>query len=233
MSVSLGQILQGLIGQIADDPATREPALAVLNNPLLTLAEKASQVNAILSANGYSPVVTDLDVDAYLSRRYSEYFLNSRSSVVQLECIEISHPGFTKTYRLVRNAVKGVTVTLETGGTAFFEYYPMKLLPQSAKSDLDHSISLTFGDLGEVLPQELDAVMNYPKGMDIKPIVRYRVYRSDDLSSPIYGPLRLEVDSFTFNKTGSAFEAKAASLNLTSTGEIYSLTRFPALRGFL
>lgn len=165
--------------------------------------------------------------------RYSDYFLNSRSSVVQLELIEISHPGFTQTYRAVRNAVKGVTVTLETGGTAFFEYYPLKIVPQSSRDDLDHSISLTFGDLGEILPKELDAVMKYPKGQDIKPTVKYRVYRSDDLSSPLYGPLLLEVEAFTFDKQGATFEAKAPSINLTRTGEIYSLTRFPALRGFL
>lgn len=224
---------QDVAGQVKDDDGVREPIILILNDPTLPAATKASQVNSILSANGYSPVIVTNDVNIYLSKRYSEYFLNSRSSVVQLELIEISHPGFTQTYRVVRNAVKGVTVTLETGGTAFFEYYPMKIVPQSARSDLDHSISLTFGDLGEVLPKEMDAVMSYPKGLDIKPTVKYRVYRSDDLSSPIYGPLVLEVEAFNFNRQGATFDAKAASINLTSTGEIYSLTRFPALKGFL
>ena len=58
---------------------------------------------------------------------YSEFFLNSKSSVVQLELVEISHPNFTKVYRVVRNAVQGVTVKLETGANATFEYYPLRI----------------------------------------------------------------------------------------------------------
>lgn len=225
---------QDVAGQVqSDEDIDPVTYTIILNDPTLTVTEKSTLVNELLVEHGYSPVITPDDINVYLSKRYAEYFLNSRSSVVQLELVEISHPGFTQTYRVVRNAVKGITVTLETGGTAFFEYYPMKIVPQSARADLDHSISLTFGDLGEVLPLELDAVMRYPSGLDIKPTVKYRVYRSDDLSSPLYGPLTLEVEAFTFNRQGSTFEAKAPSVNLTRTGEIYSLTRFPALRGFL
>lgn len=230
MSLAAQDVASKVQADPDQDPVTYT---IILNDPTLPAGTKASQVNDLLIAAGYDGVVTADDVNVYLSKRYAEYFLNSRSSVVQLELIEISHPGFTQTYRAVRNAVKGVTVTLETGGTAFFEYYPMKIVPQSARSDLDHSISLTFGDLGEILPLEMDAVMKYPAGLDIKPTVKYRVYRSDDLSSPLYGPLVLEVEAFTFNRQGSTFEAKAPSVNLTRTGEIYSLTRFPALRGFL
>lgn len=164
---------------------------------------------------------------------YSEYFLNSRSSVAQVETLELSHPAFSQTYRIVRNATQGITATLETGGTAVFDYYPVKIVPQSARADLDHGISITFGDLGEILPTEMDNVMKYPGGMDTKPIIKYRVYRSDDYENILYGPLTLEVENFTFDRQGCTFEAKAPSLNLTSTGEIYSLSRFPGLRGFL
>jgi hypothetical protein len=43
----------------------------------------------------------------------------------------------------------------------------------------------------------------------------------------------MQVDSFTFTKTGATFQARAARLNNTKTGELYLLTRFPTLRGFL
>ena len=165
---------------------------------------------------------------------YSQFFLNSRSSVVQLDLIEISHPDFSQTYRIVRNNTSGVTVTLETGATAIFVYYPMKISPQHARDDLDHGLSLTFGDLGEILPLEMDLVMKGTNGgLKTKPIIKYRVYRSDDLTAPLYGPLKLEVEAFTFDKKGCTFEAKAPSVNLTRTGETYSLVRFPMLRGFL
>lgn len=163
---------------------------------------------------------------------YSEFFLNSRSSIVQLELIEISHPNFTKVYRVVRNAVQGITVTLETGATAAFDYYPLRVENNGAKDDLDQSFTITLGDLGEVLPKELDSVAS-ANGFNVKPVVRYRTYRSDDLSRPLFGPIVLEVESFAFTREGSTFTAKAPSLNINKTGELYKLERFPMLRGFL
>lgn len=212
-------------------PATVEALRVLAADPSLTPAEAADEINVILAP--YDIVVDQVDVDIYRSQRYVNYFLNSKSSVAQLETVEISHPAFSKVYRIVRNSAAGLDAILENGASAHFDYYPIKLVPQHARDDLDHSISVTFGDLGEILPLELDRVMNYPAGMSTKPVVKYRVYRSDDLSSPLYGPLILEVEAFTFNKEGSTFEAKAPSINLTRTGELYSLTRFPGLRGFL
>lgn len=164
---------------------------------------------------------------------YTDFFLNSKSSVVQLELLEISHPNFSKTYRVVRNAVNGVTVTHETAAVFDYEYYPLKIKPQGARDDLDHFIEVSFGDLGEILPLELDNIMKAPGGMQIKPTVKYRVYRSDQLTAPLYGPLLLEVSSLSFDEQGCTFEAKAPALNLTRTGQIYSISRFPPLRGFI
>ena len=163
---------------------------------------------------------------------YSEFFLNSRSSVVQLELIEISHSKFSKVYRVVRNAVNGVTVTLETGATEVFDYYPLRIENNGARDDLDQSFNITLGDLGEVLPVELDRVAS-GDGFGEKPKVVYRTYRSDDLNRPLFGPILLEVESFAFNREGCTFTAKAPSLNINKTGELYLLDRFPMLRGFL
>ncbi|MBN46212.1 MAG: hypothetical protein CMH23_07030 [Methylophaga sp.] len=163
---------------------------------------------------------------------YSEFFLNSSSSVVQLELLEISHPNFTKTYRIVRNAVNGVTVTLEDASVETFDYYPLRITGTETRENLDFSLRIDLGDLGEVLPPELDAVSS-AGGFETKPIVKYRTYRSDDLNAPLFGPLVLEVKSFSFNREGSTFEAKAPSLNVNKTGELYKIDRFPMLRGFL
>lgn len=163
---------------------------------------------------------------------YSEFFLNSKSSVVQLELLELSHPNFSKVYRIVRNAVQGVTVTLETSVVATFDYYPLRIESNGSRDDLDQSFSITLGDLGEILPKELDSVSS-ANTFNIKPTIVYRTYRSDDLSKPLFGPVHLEVDSFAFNKDGASFQAKAPSLNVNKTGEIYTFERFPMLRGFL
>lgn len=163
---------------------------------------------------------------------YAEFFLKSKSSVVQLETLEIYHPNFTKTYRIVRNSVEGVSVILENGASADFSYYPLQIENAGIRDDLDQAIKINLGDLGEVLPKELDEVSSN-NGFGIKPTVIYRTYRSDDLTRPLFGPVALEVSSFAFNREGSTFEAKAPSLNISKTGEIYKLDRFPMLRGFL
>lgn len=163
---------------------------------------------------------------------YSEFFLNSDSNVVQLELIEINHSKFTQTYRIVRNACQGVTVTLETAVQAHFDYYPLKIEISANKDDLDQAFTITLGDLGQVLPTELDRVASM-SGFSEKPVLLYRTYRSDDLTTPLVGPITLQIESFAFNREGVTFIAKAPSLNINKTGETYSLERFPMLRGFL
>lgn len=215
-------------------PTTVNQAAQIAVDPAKDYATRASEINALFEEYPeVTYVLTSADLEEYQFAKYADFFLNAPSHVAQLETFEISHPGFSKTYRVVRNAVKGLTATLETGGAAVFEYYPMKVSPQSSRDDLDYELSLTFGDLGEILPQELDNVMNYSNGLNIRPTVKYRVYRSDDLRAPLYGPITLEVEAFTFNKDGASFDAKAVGINVTRTGEVFSLSRFPALRGFL
>lgn len=163
----------------------------------------------------------------------SNFFLGSSSTVVQLELLEFSHASFSKTYRIVRNAIDGITVTLEDLSSQTFEYYPLRITMGDSKDDLDQEIKVEFGDLGQVLPQELDLVAGGASGFSVKPTMKYRTYRSDILTAPLFGPLTLEVQKFSFNRTGAILEARAPTLNLNRTGELYTLNRFSSLRGCL
>ena len=91
---------------------------------------------------------------------------------------------------------------------------------------------MTLGDLGQLLPQELDAVLA-ADGIGTKPALKYRLYRSDDLTEPMLGPLTYEITTFNFNRDGASFRAGPRSLNLNRTGERYTIARFPMLKGFL
>lgn len=168
---------------------------------------------------------------------YASYFLNSASSVVQLETLEISHPAFSKVYYIVRNKLDGLQDAVDENGVSKnYEYYPLRISYLGVRDNLDAGLKIEVGDLGEIIPVELDAVAaaEVPEvsGFQVKPTVIYRTYRSDDLGKVLYGPLVLEIREFTFTKDGAMFEAKAPSLNLNQTGEVYSVTRFPMLRGF-
>jgi len=163
---------------------------------------------------------------------YSEFFLNSASSVVQLELIEISHPSFSQTYRIVRNNSEGVTVIVEDGSSQFFEYYPLKITYNGQKDDLDQSFNITLGDLGEIIPMELDNIA-LSNTFLTKPTLIYRTYRSDDLTTPLLDGFNMQIQAFSFNKEGVTFEAKAPSINVNSTGLTYTLASFPMLRAYL
>lgn len=310
----------------------------------------------------------------------TQFFLSSSSAVVKLDLFEIFHPDFSKTYRIVRNAIAGVTVTLEDASVKTFDYYPIRLTPTGSNNDLDQTLELTFGDLGDLLPQELDRIVrahnlpfyggaligaftdstgliidtpflignggwfyvpgiatkltmgivddtlysdntgNFvvningtnvnvgatakpwdttvntkypfvatgagaptvvavtpgdllniavsglvrlgsghtpsdglgeflggiptstpgtyipidpPPGSKTKPILTYRSYRSDDLTAPLDGPFIFGIDNVAFRKEGATLQCTASRLNQGATGEIYTMDRFPMLRGFL
>lgn len=164
--------------------------------------------------------------------KYTEYFLNAPASVIQYECLEISHPNFTKTYYVVRNAADGITVTHEDGSIIDYSYFPARIRSKGAKDDLDVIYDIDLGDLGQVFPLELDSITS-AGGFGTKPTVRFRTYRSDDVTLPMFGPITLEIVRLSHSEDGLSFEAKAPELNINKTGEIYNIDRFTSLRGFL
>lgn len=158
---------------------------------------------------------------------FSEFALGSAPSVVRLDTIEISHPDFSQTYRLVRNAPAGITADGDD-----YEYCDMHVLPIASTDDLVQALSITLGDVGDIIATEIKAVWA-ANGMNTRPALTYRAFRSDDLDAPIAGTERvLEIASVTTTREGAAFEAQAPELNANRTGELYTVEDFPMLRGF-
>lgn len=155
----------------------------------------------------------------------TEYFLNRSVSVGRYETLEISHSAFSKTYYVVRNARNGIVAE-----GIQYEYYPLEITNLGARPDLDSGFTISFGDLGEILPMEVDRIAQADAYSE-KPKVIYRSYRSDDLTKPLIGPIELEASNFSFKQEGATFDAKAPALNINRTGEIYSFTNFPMLAG--
>lgn len=164
---------------------------------------------------------------------YSQFFLASPRSVAELELIEISHPSFSKTYRIVRNKFDGVTVYHEGAGSpTSYDYYPCNITRSGVLADLDSSLNIDLGDLGDIVSAEIDAT-RAAGTMTTKPTVKFRTYRSDTLSAPLNGPLVYEIKNVALTPQGTSFTAQAQSLNAVVTGEYYTITNFPMLRAFL
>lgn len=162
---------------------------------------------------------------------YTTFFLKAPARLKQYELLEISHPNFTKIYYVVRNKAGGLTATIDTG-TKTFVYYPLRATSKGTRADLDFGLQITLGDLGETIPTELDAVAA-AGGWLTKPQVRYWTFRSDDLTTPMFGPITLQISEFPMTREGASFLASAPALNSNRTGELYIPSRFPMLEGFV
>lgn len=163
---------------------------------------------------------------------YTEFFLNSKASVVELDCFEISHSSFSQTYYLVRNSTLAITVTHENATEHEYLCAPMKVTFDKLRDDLDQIINIQFGDLGEIIPIELKRVRIDDKFKEYPKVV-YRTYRSDVLTEPLYGPARLELAEASLTRMGSLLKIQAPSLNTNRTGENYRIARFPMLIGLV
>ena len=161
---------------------------------------------------------------------YIAYFLNGSSAVVRLDTIIISHPNMSQDYALVRNNRAGLTATLETAQSQDFQWYPFGLNDSEVVQSLDYGLEIILGDLGEILPGEIDNI-RAANAMNIPPTVTFRAYTSDDLTAPVIGPIELEMVNPTVEQRGTTFVAQPKEANRSATGEIYSFSRFPMLRG--
>jgi len=165
---------------------------------------------------------------------YTSFFLNSSSGVVPLECVEISHPDFTEPFRFVKNDTEGVTVKHESAGPDIqYDYQAMSIQRSTVTNDLDQKLSLTIGDVEDEL---IKSVVSARRGTNwkVRPTVKWRLYRDDDLTTPMVSLQTLEVASMSKDGSGNCtFDAQAPELNSVKTGEIYDLERFPLLRGMI
>lgn len=161
-----------------------------------------------------------------------DFYLQGNPDVVLFQCVELSHPSFRKTYRYVKNNVDGLTVKHEDGTKRDYLYSPLTVKKSKTSDDLDQSLDIGVGDLGEDFPIDLDRLRNgqYP---NVKPTLNYREYRSDKLDTPMYSILNMELTDYHPQKQGAVFTCKAHQLNISQTGETYTIKEFPMLQGFI
>ena len=163
----------------------------------------------------------------------TDFFFNSSRAVSRIDGFTISHSSFSRVFYLVRNPNPfrpELPLKHEDGTLHTYQYCPMALKPLASRGDLDYGLSITLGDLGELLPAELDLILAADTNLE-RPAVVYRSWKSDRLDVPMSGAIRLQVDEITMSRDGSTFEAVAPYLNLTKTGSLYTRERFPMLEG--
>lgn len=163
-----------------------------------------------------------------LSKQQIEFFLSSSKKIVELELFEVKHPDFLDSYKFVRNAISGITLS----NGLYFKYYPASIKKLTNENNLDYGLKMSLGDLSEVIPPEIESLRSN-NSLSIKPIINHWLYRSDNLEEPMEEILNLEMDDFSFDSKRSYFVAKAPALNNTKTGKTYNVEDFSMLEGFL
>lgn len=122
-----------------------------------------------------------------------------------------------------------------------YQYLPMIIKTLGVTNSLDQSMEITLGDVGQIITAEISLIAA-ANGFQTKPELTYREYRSDEYVmqdgdpvyiAPMFGPFTLEINALAFSKEGAVFTAKPEQFNLTRTGEVYDVGRFPMLAGFV
>jgi len=156
---------------------------------------------------------------------YTSFYLNSSSGVVPLECIEISHPSFSKVFRYVKNDSDGIVAEGQN-----YVYQPMSIKRNNVSNDLEQTLSLTIADMDDELALAVSAIREsvYPT---VKPECKFKLFRDDDLTSPMTQLQTLEIPTISKDSSGLVtFDAQAPQLNSVKTGRTYSIEDYPLLR---
>lgn len=163
-----------------------------------------------------------------MSNQLEEYLFATQPAYL-IECIEIKHSLWENPLRYVTNMADGVSVGHDSSYFNY-EYVPLQIDKGSSSDDLDQSLSITIGDLGEIVPDLIDQILD--AGSTERPQVTYRAYSSLDLSTPILVIDHLEVTDQSSDYQGTTFNAEAPKLNAVGTGLLFTKANFPTLIGF-
>lgn len=163
-----------------------------------------------------------------MSNQLEEYLFATQPAYL-IECIEIKHSLWENPLRYVTNMADGVSVGHDSSYFNY-EYVPLQIDKGSSSDDLDQSLSITIGDLGDIVPDLIDQILD--AGSTERPQVTYRAYSSLDLSQPILVIDHLEVTDQSSDYQGTTFNAEAPKLNAVGTGLLFTKANFPTLIGF-
>lgn len=165
-----------------------------------------------------------------IEQQLREFLASAPQTKYMIEVVSIAHSSLTKTYHLWKEPASGAVVD-ENDNTLITQSTNINVALAGSADNLDQKINVSIDttDADNVLRKELDRI---PLNTTEKIILVYRAYLSDDLTEP-QAVQRLQVESITYNRGVASLSAIAPKLNVRRTGELYTFSRFPMLRGFL
>ncbi|CAM3969845.1 hypothetical protein PSAR109036_01805 [Psychrobacter arenosus] len=163
--------------------------------------------------------------------------LDSRPSIALLETIEAKHSAWGTSLRIATNHADGFEARNELGQFTQYQFAPLIINKGSVSDDLDQSLNITLGDLGEILPPLIKQIRDADS--DEMPSVTYRAYAYDVASmslakeTPIDIIKNLPVQTMSRDHQGTTFEAKTESKNAVVVGRTFNPNDYQDLKGLL
>jgi hypothetical protein len=167
-----------------------------------------------------------LDIESELRR----FLASAPQSKHAIQVISISHSAMSQEYNLWTEPYAGEVTTEDD---IVIEPQPtniaIKLAGTPAHLDQAFDISISTVASPSVFRAEMDRI---PLDTTERIVVVYREYLSDNLEEP-QAVATLQVESIGYTRGAAVITAASPRLNVTRTGELYTLKRFPMLRGFI
>lgn len=158
----------------------------------------------------------------------ASFFLTNTRSLYWIDTIEMNHPDFVDPFYFQNEYIdEDIVATNEDSQQVTYSYQLFEVKRNNVVADLDQGVGVTFADYKDVLKAAVNSANTS------SPItVRYRVFRSDDLTSPMDFIQVLKVVNVSSSADGFVtFQAGAEQLNNVKTGDTYTLNKYPLLKG--
>lgn len=165
---------------------------------------------------------------------YQRFLSSAPEAEREYRTIEIFHPDFSAPVRLVQDFVDQ-SFTLEASAprnpstVQLFTAISMRIEEPGESGDIDQVLTVSLGAIGNEVQDAIDQIdpMN-----SLTPIeVIYRKYHSSDLTEPVLVLYQSAANVQFKGYSGVSFTAEDSDLTTKLAGELYTLERFPTLRG--
>ncbi len=166
---------------------------------------------------------------------YKKFISSMPQAQREIRTVEIYHPDFSTLLRFVKD-FENQSLKLEAsaprnpGATVAFTAIAMEILePAESGGGVDQTLSVSLGAVGNEVNDQIEQIT--PDGSLIPIEVIYRKYYSGNLTEPVL-VLTLSASEINFEGyTQVGFIAEDSNITTKRAGEIYTLERFPTLKG--
>jgi hypothetical protein len=164
-----------------------------------------------------------------IEQKLRVFFASAPQVIHKIDTLEISHSQMSKVYYLWREPYNGEITTED--GVRTVQPVNFQVKPAGSQQNLDqvYAIALDTVDIEDDFRAEMDRV-----AINTSEFVRcvFREYLSDDLTDPLSRAV-LQVESVSYKVGAASISAVTPRLNITRTGELYTVRDIPMLRSFV